>query len=63
GKLTIKPEFIIDTKGKKRAVIISYKHYQELLEDLEDLRDIVKREKEPEHNFTEYHQKRTKKMK
>lgn len=60
-KLRIKPKFVVDTKGKKKAVILSYKEFQELLEDIEDLRDVSIRQKEPVKDFTEYHSKRIKK--
>ncbi len=60
-ELTIKPNFVVDEKGKKKAVIISYKEFEELLEDLEDLREVVLREKEPSRPFSEYHKERIEK--
>jgi PHD/YefM family antitoxin component YafN of YafNO toxin-antitoxin module len=44
---TLKKErFITDNKGKKRAVILDIKLYQEMLEDLEDLRLLAERRDE-----------------
>ncbi|MSQ15458.1 MAG: hypothetical protein EXR50_06310 [Dehalococcoidia bacterium] len=43
----IKHQFIIDAKGKKKAVILSLKEFKELLEDLEDLTLIAERRGEP----------------
>lgn len=39
-------EFIVDEKGRKKAVVISYKAYQELLEDIADLQSIAERRDE-----------------
>lgn len=41
-----KQESITDDKGKKEAVILDIKLYQELLEDLEDLRLLAERKDE-----------------
>ena len=38
--------FITDEKGRKRAVILDIKLYQEILEDLEDLRLLAERKDE-----------------
>ncbi|MBI4745322.1 MAG: hypothetical protein HY786_01950 [Deltaproteobacteria bacterium] len=35
----IKPKYLIDEKGRKAAVVISFKDYNNLLESLEDLED------------------------
>jgi len=43
----IKPEFITDESGKKKAVIISIEEFEELMEDLEDLAAIAERRDEP----------------
>ncbi len=44
---TVKKErFVTDNKGKKKAVILDIKLYQELLEDLEDLRLLAERRDE-----------------
>ena len=44
---TLKKErFITDDKGRKKAVILDIKFYQELLEDLEDLRLLAERRDE-----------------
>ncbi len=44
---TLKKErFITDGKGRKKAVILDFKLYQEMLEDLEDLRLLAERRDE-----------------
>lgn len=39
--------YIVDDKGKKRAVILPIERYEELLEDLEDLAVMASRDSEP----------------
>jgi PHD/YefM family antitoxin component YafN of YafNO toxin-antitoxin module len=39
-------QYVVDPKGKKTAVILSLKRYQELMEDLHDLAVIAERRKE-----------------
>ena len=41
-----KEKFITDDKGRKKAVILDIKVYQEILEDLEDLRLLAERRDE-----------------
>ena len=41
-----KERFITDEKGRKGAVILDIKLYQEILEDLEDLRLLAERKDE-----------------
>ena len=43
----LKERFITDKKGRKEAVILDVRTYEELLEDLEDLYIIAERKKEP----------------
>jgi hypothetical protein len=43
----IKPQYIIDEKGKKTSVIIPFSEFIELLEDLEDLAVVAERREEP----------------
>jgi len=43
----IKPQYIIDEKGKKTSVIIPLSEFIELLEDLEDLAVVAERREEP----------------
>lgn len=46
---TVKPKYLIDEKGHKKAVVLSIKDYEnimELLEDLEDANDLLKAERE-----------------
>lgn len=38
--MTLKPQFITDSGGKKKAVILSMKEYEHLLEQLEDAEDV-----------------------
>ena len=39
-------DFIIDRKGKRKAVILPYREYESLLEDLADLAVIAERRKD-----------------
>jgi len=41
------PEYITDSDGNKRAVILPIDEFRELLEDLEDLAVIAERREEP----------------
>jgi len=52
----IKPKYLIDEKGNKKAVVMDIKDYQnlmEFIEDLEDNRDLLKAEKKAT-GFTPY---------
>ncbi len=42
----INEQFIIDKKGEKTAVVISFRDYENLLEDLHDLTVIAERREE-----------------
>jgi hypothetical protein len=42
-------------------VVLSYEEYKRILEDLEDLRDVAIRQKEPSRLFSDYHKERMKK--
>jgi hypothetical protein len=47
--LESRPKFIVDEKGKKKAVLLNLKDYQrleELIEDLEDTVDLLRAERE-----------------
>ncbi len=44
---SLKPEFITDESGEKKAVIISISEFEELMEDLEDLAAVAERRDEP----------------
>jgi len=53
---TIKPKYLVDEKGNKKAVVLNFKEYEnimELIEDLEDANDILKAEREAI-SFTPY---------
>jgi len=41
----IKPQYIIDSKGKKTSVVLDLKTFTMMIEELEDLYDIVQAEK------------------
>lgn len=41
-----KEKFITDDKGKKKAIILDIKFYEEILEDLDDLRLLAERRDE-----------------
>jgi len=43
----IQPEYITDTDGKKKAVILPIEEYEELLEDLQDMAVLAERREEP----------------
>ena len=44
--VNIHENFIIDSKGKRTAVVLPYREYQSLLEDLADLAVIAERRKD-----------------
>jgi len=43
----IKEQYIVDNKGKKTAIILPMKQYEQLLEDLHDLAIVAERRNEP----------------
>ena len=46
---TVKPKYLVDEKGNKKAVVLNIKEYKsimELIEDLEDANDLLKAERE-----------------
>lgn len=42
----INQEFIVDRKGKRKSVVLPYREYEGLLEDLADLAVIAERRKD-----------------
>ena len=44
---TNKETFLVDEKGRKKAVVLDIDFYNRLLEDFEDIRIIAERKKEP----------------
>ncbi|MHB9037576.1 MAG: hypothetical protein ACYC64_12990 [Armatimonadota bacterium] len=44
-------EYIVDEKGRKKAVVMSYRAYTQLMEDLSDLSAIVERRHEQPEGF------------
>ena len=53
----IQEKFIVDEKGKKQSVILDFKTYEEMVEDLEDLCIIAERKKEGTISFDELKRK------
>ncbi len=45
--MVTKPQYIIDEKGRKKAVILPMRDYLRLLEDLHDLAVVAQRRDEP----------------
>ena len=56
-----KEKFIVDVKGRKKAVVLDIRDYEEMLEDIEDLKIIAERENEPTRPLEEV-EKRLKKL-
>ena len=46
-----KRQFIVDEKGRKKAVLLPMREYQELMEDLDDLAIVAERREEPSEPF------------
>jgi PHD/YefM family antitoxin component YafN of YafNO toxin-antitoxin module len=46
-------QFVVDAKGRKKAVLLSFEQYQKLLEDLHDLAVVAERRKEKSISLTE----------
>jgi len=49
--LTMHPEYVVDEKAKKKAVLVSFDEWQQLMEAIEELDDIRaydKAKKEPD---------------
>lgn len=44
-------QYVVDENGRKKAVIISYKAFKELMEDMDDLRVARERHDEPAMDF------------
>lgn len=42
----LREQYVVDTKGKKTGVILSFKRYQQLMEDLHDLAVVAERRNE-----------------
>lgn len=43
----LQPDYIMDENGHKKSVILSVEHFEELLQDLEDLAAVAERRDEP----------------
>lgn len=48
-----KEEYVVDSRGRKRKVLLDIRRYRELLEDLEDLRILAERRNEPTSSLEE----------
>lgn len=57
SKLKAKENYITDEKGKKKAVILDVRTYEELIDDLEDLYVIADRKKESSLSFSDVKRK------
>ncbi|WP_420208036.1 hypothetical protein [Candidatus Electronema sp. JC] len=44
--LNVRPKFIVDAKGRKKAVVIPFDAYEKLMEDLADLAAAAERREE-----------------
>ena len=44
--MATREQFVVDAKGRKKAVLLSCEQYQKLLEDLHDLAVVAERRKE-----------------
>ena len=49
----VQEQYVVDTNGKKMGVILSLKHYQQLMEDLHDLAVVAERREEKPISFEE----------
>ncbi len=49
--MAMKVEFVVDEKGRRKSVMMSYRAYLELMEDIADLRTIAERRDEPAEDF------------
>ncbi len=45
--LQLRPKFIVDAKGRKKSVVISFDAYEKLMEDVADLAAAAERRNEP----------------
>jgi len=49
--MAMKVEFVVDEKGRRKSVMMSYRAYLELMEDLADLRVKAERSDETPEDF------------
>ena len=49
-----KEQFVVDEKGKRKAVILPLEEYEELLEDLHDLAIVAERQQEETISLEEF---------
>ena len=50
-------QFVVDAKGRKKAVLLSFDQYQKLLEDLHDLAVVAERREEKSISLSELKQR------
>ena len=43
---TVREQYIVDSKGRRKAVVISYRRFRQLMEDLDDLAVLAARRHE-----------------
>jgi hypothetical protein len=53
-KQRMKEKFLIDEKGHKQAVVIEIGRYQEMMEDIADLKVIAERKNNPKYSATSF---------
>ncbi|MBI2305320.1 MAG: hypothetical protein HYU86_11325 [Chloroflexi bacterium] len=53
----VKPQYLVDEKGRKRAVVLSIREYQALLDDLRDMALMAQRRNEPSEPWEEVKQR------
>lgn len=51
-KASIKSQYVVDAKGQKQAVLLDIEQYQQMLEDLHDLRVVAERKSEARFSFS-----------
>jgi PHD/YefM family antitoxin component YafN of YafNO toxin-antitoxin module len=55
--MTEPQQYLVDSNGKKTGVILSLKHYQQLLEDVHDLAIVAERRDEDTRSLQELRQR------
>jgi hypothetical protein len=50
---TVREQYIVDSRGRRKAVVISYRRFRQLLEDLDDLTVVAARRHEKPVSLTE----------
>jgi len=50
---TVTEQFVVDSRGKKKAVLLSIRQYRKLMEDIHDLAVVAERKSEKPISFEE----------